>query len=136
MLRQLIQRINRRQARDEPFAQKGGADARDLPVLADPDGAHGVQPQVFERRQVNIRQLGAAAGMGMNAAYHAQPVTAAPQTPLFQRHVVQIADCHAQYFARTGHIHRDLAVEGRAVACQPPREIGRQKLIAADLIII
>ena len=136
MLRQLIQRINRRQARDEPFAQKGGADARDLPILTDPDGAHGVQPQVFKRRQVNIRKAGASAGMGMNTAHHAQPVTAAPQTPLFQRHIVQITDRHAQYLARAGHIYRDLAVEGRAVACQPPREIRRQKLIAADLVII
>ena len=133
LLRQLFQRINIAEFHTGHavylFRQESGADAGDPPRRVDPHGAHAVQHQGAQRRNIHIAQVRRTVGMGVDAPDEGQPFAVPPQAHVLQRNAVAHAHRHIQHVAIPADIHRNFPVQSARMPRKLRQQLTRRKFI-------
>ena len=116
--------------------QKRALGAGRLALRVHAHGAHGVKTHGQKGAQVNVAELARGAGVGMDAADHAQPPLAAAKAQVGQVDGVRPADENIGDLAVTGDVQGHLPVEGGRPAAQGGQHFLWEKNIRLQLEVV
>ena len=116
--------------------QKRALGAGGLPLRVHPHGAHGVKAHGQKGAQVYVAELARGAGVGVDAADHAQAPLAAAETQVRQVDGVRPADEDIGDLAVSGDVQGHLPVEGGRPAAQGGKHFLREKNVRFQLKVV